>query len=185
MPTNLTQVEDIESGKTILRVEGELTFADAVFLEKIALEMRNEIGKNLTIDLADVYFLDSESAPIIRRIEREHGFEIVGVEIQRALNANFRRNGQDVGCETQVAHALQHARPVDRRVVEDDHAGSKIHGRATRRHIERRAISKEHAAHAAAAIEHAADRGGRAALEIHRAARRRDRKSTRLNSSHG
>ncbi len=81
MPTNLTQVEDIESGKTILRVEGELTFADAVFLEKIALEMRNEIGKNLTIDLADVYFLDSESAPIIRRIEREHGFEIVGVEI--------------------------------------------------------------------------------------------------------
>ncbi len=81
MPTNLTQVEDIERGKTTLRVEGSLTFEDAVLLEKIAIDMRSKLGKNLTLDLADLHFLDSESAPILRRLEREHGFEIVGVEI--------------------------------------------------------------------------------------------------------
>lgn len=81
MPTHLTQVEDIELGKTILRVEGSLNLEDAVLLEKIALEMRDEAGKNLILDLADVHFLDSESAPILRRLEDEHGFEIVGIEI--------------------------------------------------------------------------------------------------------
>ena len=81
MPTNLTQLEDIERSKTILRVEGSLTFEDAVLLEKIAIDMRSKLGKNLTLDLADLHFLDSESAPILRRLEREHGFEIVGVEI--------------------------------------------------------------------------------------------------------
>ena len=93
MPTNLTQIEDVERGKTILRVEGSLTFDDAVLLEKIALQMRSELGKNLTLDLADLHFLDSESAPIIRRMEREHGFEIEGVEIflQAIVNETERK----------------------------------------------------------------------------------------------
>ncbi len=76
MPTNILQIEDPERGKTILRVEGEMTSEDAVLLEKIALGMREETGVNLTIDLADLDFLDSESAPILKRLEREHGFEI-------------------------------------------------------------------------------------------------------------
>lgn len=93
MPTNLTQVEDIERGKTILRVAGSLTFEDAVLLEKIALGMRSRLGKNLTLDLADLHFLDSESAPIIRRLEREHGFEIEGIEIflQAIVNETERK----------------------------------------------------------------------------------------------
>ena len=81
MPTNLTELEDEERGKTILRVEGSMTLDDAVLLEKIALAMRAESGKNLTLDFADLDFLDSESAPIIKRLEREHGFEIEGIEI--------------------------------------------------------------------------------------------------------
>ncbi len=56
MPTNIVQIEDAENGKTILRVEGEMTRTDAELLEKIALEMRGETGKNLTIDLADLHF---------------------------------------------------------------------------------------------------------------------------------
>lgn len=93
MPTNLTQIEDQETGKTILRVEGDLTFDDAVFLEKIALEIRADIGRNLTIDLADVHFLDSESAPILKRLEKEHAFEIEGIEIflQKIVNETERR----------------------------------------------------------------------------------------------
>ena len=81
MPTNITQVEDIEREKTLLRVEGSMTIDDAVLLEKIALDLREEIGKNLTLDLADLNYLDSESAPILKRIEREHGFEIEGIEL--------------------------------------------------------------------------------------------------------
>ncbi len=43
--------------------------------------MRGEIGKNLTLDFADFEFLDSESAPILKRLEREHNFEIEGLMI--------------------------------------------------------------------------------------------------------
>jgi len=94
MPTNITQIEDAERGKTILRVEGEMTFQDAVLLEKIALEMREQIGRNLTIDLADLDFLDSESAPVIKRLETEHGFEIEGLMLflQKAVEENENRN---------------------------------------------------------------------------------------------
>lgn len=80
MPTKITEVEDIERDKTILRVEGSMTLEDAVLLEKIALGMREESGRNLTIDLADLDFLDSESASILKRIKTEHGFEIEGIE---------------------------------------------------------------------------------------------------------
>jgi anti-anti-sigma regulatory factor len=80
MPTTITQLEDTERGKTILRVDGSMTLTDAVLLEKIALDLRAKIGRNLTLDLADLHFMDSESAPVLKRIEREHGFEIEGIE---------------------------------------------------------------------------------------------------------
>lgn len=94
MPTNIVQIEDVERGKTILRVEGEMTVEDALLLEKIALEMRASIGKNITIDFADLDFLDSESAPILKRLEKEHGFEIEGLMIflQKAVEENEQRN---------------------------------------------------------------------------------------------
>ena len=81
MPTSITQIEDPERGKTILRIEGEMFLDDALLLEKIALEMRGAGVKNLTLDLADLDFLDSESAPVLKRLEREHGFKIEGVEV--------------------------------------------------------------------------------------------------------
>ena len=80
MPTSIKQIEDTERGKTILRVEGSLNRSDAILLEKIAIDLREESGKNMTIDLADIDFLDSECAPIISRLETEHGFEIEGIE---------------------------------------------------------------------------------------------------------
>lgn len=88
MPTTITEVEDTERDKRILRVEGSMTRDDAVLLERIALDMRAHIGQNLTLDLADLDFLDSESAPILKRMEREHGFEIEGIEffLQNIIN---------------------------------------------------------------------------------------------------
>ncbi len=94
MPTNIIQIEDEERGKTILRVEGEMFREDALLLEKIALDMRGQIGKNITIDLADLDFLDSESAPVIKRLKTEHNFEIEGLMLflQKAVEENENRN---------------------------------------------------------------------------------------------
>jgi anti-anti-sigma regulatory factor len=88
MPTSITQIEDTERGKMMLRISGEMFKADAILLEKIALEMRVEIGKNLTLDLADLDLIDSESAPILLRLEKEHGFELEGMQIflQKVVN---------------------------------------------------------------------------------------------------
>ncbi len=94
MPTNIKQIEDLERNKTILRVEGSMTREDAVLLEKIALGMREETGRNLTIDLSDLHFLDSESAPILKHLEKEHGFEIEGLMIflQKVVEETEKRN---------------------------------------------------------------------------------------------
>ena len=93
MPTSLTQIEDVERGKTILRVEGEMMEEDALLLEKIALDLREESGQNLTLDLADLDFLDSDSAPILKRMQLEHGFEIEGIEffLQSVVNETENR----------------------------------------------------------------------------------------------
>ncbi len=87
MPTTITQLEDAERGKIVLRVAGSMTHEDAVLLEKIALGLRAETNKNLTLDFADLHFMDSDAAPILLRIEREHKFEIEGVEyfLQRVV----------------------------------------------------------------------------------------------------
>lgn len=81
MPTTITEIIDEERGKHILRVEGELTLEDAILLQRIALDMRESIGENITLDLADLDFMDSESAPILQKMQHEHGFEIEGMEI--------------------------------------------------------------------------------------------------------
>ena len=93
MATNITQLEDTERNKTVLRVEGELMHDDAILLEKIAIDLRNENSKNLTLDLADLNFIDSESAPIIKRLEQEHGFEIEGLQLflQKIVEEASRR----------------------------------------------------------------------------------------------
>lgn len=93
MPTTIKQIEDSETGNIILRVAGSMELEDAVLLEKIALEMRPESGKSLTIDLADLNFLDSESAPILKRMEREHGFIIegIGIFLQSVVNEIEKR----------------------------------------------------------------------------------------------
>ncbi len=81
MPTHITQIEDTGSGKTILHVEGSMTLDDAILLEKIALDIRSKTQKNITLDFSDLNFLDSESAPILKRLEREYNFEIEGLMI--------------------------------------------------------------------------------------------------------
>lgn len=88
MPTQITQIDDDGRKRTTLRVEGDMMLDDAVLLEKIALEMRAESGNDVAIDLADLDFLDSESATVLKRLKDEHGLQIEGMEIflQTAVN---------------------------------------------------------------------------------------------------
>ena len=81
MPTNIIQTVDDADGSVTLRVEGDMLLEDAEVLEKIALGMRGDNFRDVVIDLADLDFLDSESAPILKRLAKEHGFRIEGIEI--------------------------------------------------------------------------------------------------------
>ena len=81
MATQIKQIDDNVNGRTILRVEGELLGYDAKLLERIGLEIRAETGNKIAIDLADLDFLDSDAAPILRRLDSLDGFSIQGMEI--------------------------------------------------------------------------------------------------------
>jgi len=92
MATNITQSINEDDGRVTLRVEGDMMFDDAVLLEKLAIEMREHYGTDVTVDLADLDFMDSESAPVLKRLAREHGFAIEGIEIflQSAIDSAER-----------------------------------------------------------------------------------------------
>lgn len=81
MPTQITQIDNSAQGLTTLRVEGDMLVEDARILETIGVRVRAETGNRIMIDLADLAFLDSESAPLLRRLNERDGFEIQGVEI--------------------------------------------------------------------------------------------------------
>lgn len=65
----------------VLRVEGELLLEDAILLERITLEIRAETDKPIMIDLADLAFLDSESAAVLKRLSGDPAIELQGLEI--------------------------------------------------------------------------------------------------------
>ena len=81
MATQINQIDHDEIYTSTLRVEGEMFYEDAVLLERIAVEIRAETGNKVAIDLADLDFLDSDAAPILRRLAELDGFAIEGMEI--------------------------------------------------------------------------------------------------------
>lgn len=81
MATQITQIDLDDRHRTILRVEGDLLRDDALLVEKLAVGIYADTGNTVVIDLADLDFLDSEAASILRRIEDREEFEIEGVEI--------------------------------------------------------------------------------------------------------
>lgn len=81
MATQIEQIDDAVHLRTTLRVEGEMLGDDARLLESICLEIRAVSGHNVVIDLADLDLLDSEAAPVLRRLDSLDGFSIQGMEI--------------------------------------------------------------------------------------------------------
>lgn len=93
MATHITQTQDNETGRTILAVKGEMLLDDALLVERVARSMRKYNEGPILIDLADLDFLDSESAAVLKRLaDDEENFRLEGVEIflQTAINAAER-----------------------------------------------------------------------------------------------
>jgi anti-anti-sigma regulatory factor len=87
MPTRITQVDDPEGAATTLRVEGSLYLADAELLERLCRDIQQESGRTVTLDLADLSFLDSDSAAVLSRLKREWGVTLEGLHlfVQRVI----------------------------------------------------------------------------------------------------
>ena|SRR5215203_3143991 len=87
MPTRITQIDTPERGSTVLRVEGSLHLADAEVLERLCRDMQQESGRAITLDLADLSFLDSDSAGVLSRLRRERGVRLEGLHlfVQRVI----------------------------------------------------------------------------------------------------
>jgi anti-anti-sigma regulatory factor len=65
-----------------------MNLEDAELLEKIALDLREESGRKVALDLADLHLLDSEAASILKRLETDFRIPLEGLEIflQKAVN---------------------------------------------------------------------------------------------------
>src|SRR5262245_17295091 len=72
------QTQDLQ---TVLKVQGSLYLEDAELLEKICRDISSETGRQITLDLADLVFLDSESASVLCRLKREQGVSLEGLHL--------------------------------------------------------------------------------------------------------
>lgn len=88
MPTRITEVNTPDAEHTTLRVEGTLRLEDAELIEKICLDLKQESGRAITLDLADLSFLDSDSAHILCRLKADQGVSLEGLHlfIQRVID---------------------------------------------------------------------------------------------------
>lgn len=66
---------------TLLKVEGSLYLEDAELLEKVCRDIGAQSGRHITLDLADISFLDSESASVLCRLKREQGVSLEGLHL--------------------------------------------------------------------------------------------------------
>jgi len=92
MATHITQSLNNETGQAVLTIKGEMMLEDALLLERIANGMLQYDEGPIIIDLADLDFLDSESAVVLKRLSDDKNFQIEGMEIflQSAIDAAER-----------------------------------------------------------------------------------------------
>jgi anti-anti-sigma factor len=91
MPLRITQQEwarDLHGrdepsrdGETLLKVEGSLYLQDAELLERVCREVGEQTGHRIVLDLADLSFLDSDSASVLCRLKREQNVSLEGLHL--------------------------------------------------------------------------------------------------------
>jgi anti-anti-sigma factor len=88
MPTRITQLGDERQKRVVLRVEGKLVREDAELLEKVCADITSQHpGEPITLDLADLTFLDSEAAAVLCRMRRQQNVTLDGLQffVQRVV----------------------------------------------------------------------------------------------------
>lgn len=90
MATEINQ--SIGEHGTRLSVRGEMMIHDALVLENLVKDAVD--AGAVTIDLADLSFLDSESAAVLKRIDTDPRVQIAGIEIflQSVVNSVENRD---------------------------------------------------------------------------------------------
>jgi len=78
-PENATR--DAETLPTVFKVEGTLHLKDAELLEKICRDVRNQTKRPVTLELAGLSFLDSDSASVLCRMKREQNVSLEGLHL--------------------------------------------------------------------------------------------------------
>ena len=66
---------------TVFKVEGTLYLRDAELLEKICRDVRNQTKRPVTLELAGLSYLDSESAAVLCRMKREQNVSLEGLHL--------------------------------------------------------------------------------------------------------
>lgn len=91
MPTEITQ-STRDNGDVVFRVTGDMMAEDAQLLARLARNFGSGDAATVTIDLADLHFIDSDAATVIRQLQDEIGVLIEGVEIflQSAIDSAER-----------------------------------------------------------------------------------------------
>lgn len=97
MTTRITQLEGrVAGGRALLRVEGTLSLAEAKLLEHVCSDLKAQTGSNVTLDLTDISFLDSESAAVLARLRREQEVSLEGVHFFVQQVINIAERGEQV-----------------------------------------------------------------------------------------
>jgi anti-anti-sigma regulatory factor len=81
MTVRISQINEQQSGRTILRVEGALHIKDAELLERLCCSLHKHAERSLIIDLSCITFLDSDSASVLCRLKAQKGIAFAGVHL--------------------------------------------------------------------------------------------------------
>ena len=65
----------------LLKVEGTLYLKDAELLERICRDVSRQTSRPVVIDFSDLSFLDSDSAAVLCRMQREQGVSLDGLNL--------------------------------------------------------------------------------------------------------
>ncbi|HEX8286750.1 MAG TPA: hypothetical protein VF556_02070 [Pyrinomonadaceae bacterium] len=81
MPIRITRTDTEEPKKTILKIEGSLLAEDVEMISEICRDLRAEKESDIELNLADLSFLDSESATELCRLKREQNVTLEGLHL--------------------------------------------------------------------------------------------------------
>lgn len=79
MTIRITQIDNEKRDLTMLRVEGKMHLADAEIVEQVFEDFRKQSGRKMEIDLTSISFIDSDSAAVLKRIEKR-GASLTGLD---------------------------------------------------------------------------------------------------------